>query len=84
MAGAKTALVKALHEVAVKLYDYCSIECEKPWACDECPIFKAKRTLEHVECGVHIPELLATLEPDEIDAIEKPIRHFVVIKGGRS
>lgn len=79
----KMAIVEALADVAVKLLNYCGADCANPWACDGCAILSAKKDIERLQCGIHLPELTATLEPAESMAMELPNRHLFLVKGGR-
>lgn len=76
----KLDYVDALVEVGVNLLAYCESECASPWACDGCPIRKAKSQLQRLELSAYLPGVTATLETEEIEEIEQP--HLMVIEGG--
>ncbi|WP_026963098.1 hypothetical protein [Alicyclobacillus herbarius] len=81
----KAALSRELSEVAAKLLDYCAIDCTDPWACNTCPVWHARVKLEQLGVGVYLPETMATMEPEELQAAEEPepSRVLRVIRGGR-
>ncbi|MCL6597915.1 MAG: hypothetical protein K6T81_04175 [Alicyclobacillus macrosporangiidus] len=81
--SAKLDLTNTLSHVVARLYDYCAVDCANPWACEGCGVYEAKRELTYLGIGAHIPELMATLEPEQEEAAQQPMPYLVVIEGGR-
>jgi hypothetical protein len=79
----KTELSGMVPEVAGRLSDYCAINCVNPRDCDTCPLREARDALARIGLAIYLPELTATLEPEEDCEVEAPCRHPTVIRGGR-
>ncbi|WP_029423398.1 hypothetical protein [Alicyclobacillus macrosporangiidus] len=46
-------------------------------------MYEAKRELKYLGISVHIPELMATLEPEQEEAVQQSMPYLVVIDGGK-
>ena len=80
--AAQMRMIESLQDITARLYDYCAIDCTNPWACEGCGVYAAKHELQGLGVGVHIPELMVTLEPDQEEAVNQPVT-LSVLPGGR-
>lgn len=81
MSGTRKQAEK-MEAVLRELDGFCA-ECDHVWACEGCPIDKAKRKMVWLSLESRIKVLGEALTPDEKKNIDQPSRHLTLIQGGK-